>query len=88
MRCSCYGKRGLLLALLFLFTLSACAKPYSAKLVDPAIRYKLLTDTILTSNKPSLETDQTLRELFLDDDYIRDPEETILTWTQERKKLS
>ncbi len=62
---------GLLFALIFSST--ACSKTFTAGKADLVYVFKQISENALTSDKPSAATEQTLRLLFLDKQFKKDP---------------
>ena len=52
---------------------SGCSSPYSAKLLSSIKLFKQRQENALSSDKPSLQTQQYLRLKFLDERYKKDP---------------
>ena len=61
----------LLLSLVLLFT-QGCAKPFSAKALSSVKIFETRLKSALDSSKPSWQTEQQLRILFLDKQYKKD----------------
>ncbi len=57
--------------------LSGCAKTYSVKPTSDVKLFKERTETALNSSKPSEQTQQQLRLMFLDQEYRKNPEKVI-----------
>ena len=57
--------------------LSGCGKTYSVKPTSEAKLFKKRTETALNSSKPSEQTQQQLRLMFLENEYSENPEKVI-----------
>ncbi|MCI0499879.1 MAG: alpha/beta fold hydrolase [Planctomycetales bacterium] len=78
-----------LLTLAFILCLglfSGCGSPYKTLNLAPADLFREKSKNAVNSSKPSWETRQTLRLMFLDESYRRDPQQVISELEQRVKK--
>jgi pimeloyl-ACP methyl ester carboxylesterase len=66
--------------------LSGCGSPYKSVDLDPLKLFQEKSKNAVNSSKPSWETMQTLRLLFLDEDYRKDPQQVIAILEQKVKE--
>lgn len=66
--------------------LSGCGSPYKAFSLNPVKLFQDKGQNVLNSNKPSSETRQSLRLLFLEESYRKDPSQVIRTFQQKIRR--
>ncbi len=72
-------------AVFCLFLIVGCGSPYKSRSLVPADLFKEKSKNAVNSTKPSWETRQTLRLLFLDETYRKEPQQ-VLSKLQKRIK--
>jgi pimeloyl-ACP methyl ester carboxylesterase len=84
----CNGRpaRGLMFLCAVLLFLSGCAKTYTAARTDVGAVFKQISENVLTSDKPSAVTAQTIRLLFLDQQFKQDPDAVLVDLNQRAKE--
>lgn len=69
--------RGVIFLVLVLWLVSGCGSPYKAIRLDPVKLFETKGQNAVNSSKPSLETRQYLRLMFLDKPYEKNPQQVI-----------
>jgi pimeloyl-ACP methyl ester carboxylesterase len=78
--------RGVVVLLFCLALMGGCGSPYKSVDLDPLKLFQEKGKNAVNSTKPSWETRQTLRLMFLDESYRKDPQQVISAIEQRVKE--